>query len=74
MLLFCPTDFRKNSNLSIRLTSATVHGVVFDFQIGRVTKVVRSGIVRNQRVQDDEWWAHKGSNLGPLPCEGVACR
>jgi hypothetical protein len=20
----------------------------------------------------DEWWAHKGSNLGPLPCEGNA--
>jgi hypothetical protein len=19
------------------------------------------------------WWAHKGSNLGPLPCEGRAC-
>jgi hypothetical protein len=19
----------------------------------------------------DQWWAHKGSNLGPLPCEGV---
>jgi hypothetical protein len=19
-----------------------------------------------------EWWAHKGSNLGPLPCEGNA--
>lgn len=21
---------------------------------------------------DEEWWAHKGSNLGPLPCEGNA--
>ena len=20
------------------------------------------------------WWAHKGSNLGPLPCEGRAAR
>jgi hypothetical protein len=19
-----------------------------------------------------KWWAHKGSNLGPLPCEGKA--
>ena len=22
--------------------------------------------------QEDGWWAHKGSNLGPLPCEGNA--
>ena len=30
-------------------------------------------MVRNrQRVQEDGWWAHKGSNLGPLPCEGNA--
>src|SRR6266436_1108324 len=21
---------------------------------------------------EEEWWAHKGSNLGPLPCEGNA--
>lgn len=25
-----------------------------------------------QRFQLIEWWAHKGSNLGPLPCEGNA--
>ena len=23
-------------------------------------------------VQEGEWWTHKGSNLGPLPCEGNA--
>ena len=22
--------------------------------------------------QETGWWAHKGSNLGPLPCEGNA--
>src|SRR5260370_32992357 len=21
---------------------------------------------------EEEWWTHKGSNLGPLPCEGNA--
>ena len=23
-------------------------------------------------IQRLKWWAHKGSNLGPLPCEGNA--
>lgn len=23
-------------------------------------------------IKDFPWWAHKGSNLGPLPCEGNA--
>ena len=28
----------------------------------------------DQKPKDSEglWWAHKGSNLGPLPCEGNA--
>src|ERR1700755_960096 len=29
--------------------------------------------IRNRKeIQRDGWWAHKGSNLGPLPCEGNA--
>ena len=32
----------------------------------------RLGSSATGQVQDDEWWAHKGSNLGPLPCEGNA--
>src|SRR6185437_4117195 len=27
---------------------------------------------RHVTVRRAEWWAHKGSNLGPLPCEGNA--
>ncbi len=23
-------------------------------------------------LEQEEWWTHKGSNLGPLPCEGNA--
>jgi hypothetical protein len=25
-----------------------------------------------RRRKGEAWWAHKGSNLGPLPCEGNA--
>src|SRR6266446_8451852 len=25
-----------------------------------------------QHAADQKWWTHKGSNLGPLPCEGNA--
>jgi hypothetical protein len=28
--------------------------------------------IRNKEIQRDAWWTHKGSNLGPLPCEGNA--
>jgi hypothetical protein len=27
---------------------------------------------RTSRIASEAWWAHKGSNLGPLPCEGNA--
>src|ERR1700712_5082150 len=28
--------------------------------------------VSAKSFQRDAWWTHKGSNLGPLPCEGNA--
>jgi hypothetical protein len=28
---------------------------------------------RNPNKQGLFWWTHKGSNLGPLPCEGNVC-
>ena len=28
---------------------------------------------RKTNKQGPFWWTHKGSNLGPLPCEGNAC-
>ena len=30
------------------------------------------GYSDRKEIQRDVWWAHKGSNLGPLPCEGNA--
>ena len=28
--------------------------------------------LRHAKPLGEAWWAHKGSNLGPLPCEGNA--
>lgn len=28
--------------------------------------------LRHAKPFGEAWWAHKGSNLGPLPCEGNA--
>ena len=37
------------------------------------SKSQKYAAIRNRKeIQRDAWWAHKGSNLGPLPCEGNA--
>src|SRR3977135_3961855 len=33
---------------------------------------VKSESARSANFTGVEWWTHKGSNLGPLPCEGNA--
>ena len=30
------------------------------------------GVAAFSHFASEGWWAHKGSNLGPLPCEGNA--
>ena len=66
------SGIRKMRSPLIRLTSATVHGVVFEISTGQVTKIAPcQASSATSMVQEDGWWAHKGSNLGPLPCEGT---
>jgi hypothetical protein len=36
------------------------------------TREVRTFRRNGKDLERDGWWAHKGSNLGPLPCEGNA--
>ena len=47
---------------------------LFGFQSGAALATVVRAIDRREGSGEfaPEWWTHKGSNLGPLPCEGNA--
>ena len=51
-----------------RQRSATLHEIV-----GTADQKPSGGVTDTcNLLQKAGWWAHKGSNLGPLPCEGNA--
>jgi len=60
---------RPEADGAIYATGWTISGLAV---LGTIVAVWILGIYPGRFLPGVRWWTHKGSNLGPLPCEGNA--